>query len=245
MVKDAGFRRILRARVAWPSLPPPRVWLVAALCLSALVCTPALARAGAQLVIPSSSLRSLGLRAAPASLVVARNDLGAGLPRQLARVVRGAQGQASAARGLVGQLRSEAFVLRSPSVARRVLAAWRRVHRGARQVAVGQQGFLVAGSTRAFGRAVVAWRDGARIGIIALRAGRAGGAGAAALRFAALGESWLTRRLPRTAWERVAGAIRPDGSVSLQTALQAIALVYGPLPGIHAPSGSRTTLPSG
>ncbi len=222
-----------------------RVWLVGALCLSALVCTPALARAGAQLVVPSSSLRSLGLRAGRASLVAARNDLGAGLPRSLAHVVGRAQTQATAASGPAGQLRSDAFVLGSPPAARRVLAAWRRAHRGARQVAVGQQGFLVAGSARAFGRAVVAWRDGARIGIIALRAGRAGGAGAAALRFAALGETLLTTRLPSTAWERVASAIRPNGSVSLQTALQAFALVYGPLPGVHAPSGGRTAVPSG
>lgn len=117
-------------------------------------------------------------------------------------------------------VRSEAFVFNSPRQAGRALAAWRRSRHG---------------------RATVAWRDGARIGVI-----RVSGAGRpVAVRYAALARSWLRSPLPVTAWDRVRAQIRPDGTVSRRTALQAFAAVYGPLPGVRRPPGRRTPVPSG
>ena len=51
--------------------------------------------------------------------------------------------------------------------------------------------------------------------------------------------------LPSTAWAKVLDQVRPDGTVSEQTALQAFALAYGALPGVHLPSGPVGQIPDG
>ena len=50
---------------------------------------------------------------------------------------------------------------------------------------------------------------------------------------------------PATAWEKVLGQIRPDGSVSTATALDAFALAIGPVPGTTPPVGPQQVIPSG
>ncbi|HEX6869504.1 MAG TPA: hypothetical protein VF163_00275, partial [Micromonosporaceae bacterium] len=50
---------------------------------------------------------------------------------------------------------------------------------------------------------------------------------------------------PDRAWTAVLNEVRPDGTVSTQTALRAFAVAFGPLPGISAPAGDRGTVVSG
>ena len=94
--------------------------------------------------------------------------------------------------------------------------------------------------------ASVLWRDGARLGLIVLR--ESDGVAAtrsAAIQYAVLAESYLTTALPTTAWQKVMAQVQPDGAVSEQTALEAVALSYGRLPGVHVPSGARSATVSG
>jgi hypothetical protein len=68
------------------------------------------------------------------------------------------------------------------------------------------------------GVAVVAWRDGARVGVIWLH-GHRRRAAEDALGLARFADTWLRTPPPATAWERIADQIHPDGSVSEKTAL--------------------------
>ena len=210
--------------------------LVAVLCAAlALVALPAGAAAD-QLALAPGSLP--GLRAAHASGATARADLAAGLPRNLARDVAAIQTLQVSANAGHGQLvRSDAFVFGSSGAAHAVLAGWRRVHR-ARHAALGEDG---ATFSRTRGRSTlveVAWRERAEVGVVVLRATRSvsdpTGLG---FQYARLQDSSLRIAPPATAWDRVSNQIRPDGSVSEQTALQAFALSYGPLPGVRVPRG--------
>jgi hypothetical protein len=137
------------------------------------------------------------------------------------------------------KLRSDAFVFGSVRAAERVLATWGRL-RHARTIRVGANRYLSAHRGKV---AVVAWRDGGRIGVIALTG--TGDPGGHALGDAVLADGWLRAPLPATAWGKVLSQIRADGTVSKRTALEAFAVVYGPLPGVHPPAGERTTVPSG
>jgi hypothetical protein len=135
-------------------------------------------------------------------------------------------------------LRSDAFVFGTAEAARRVLAAWGAVHH-ARSVKVGGIAYLSGRGKRI----VVAWRDGARIGVISLKGVRS--PGPHALADAVLADGWLRSPLPATAWDGVLDQIRPNGTVSKQTALEAFATVYGPLPGVRISAGRRAEIPSG
>ena len=48
-----------------------------------------------------------------------------------------------------------------------------------------------------------------------------------------------------SAWQAVLDQVQPDGTVSAQTALQAFAVAFGPLPGVSVPPGDPGTIPSG
>ena len=118
--------------------------------------------------------------------------------------------------------------------------AWRRADHAA-QVALGRDG-SEAVSRRV---ALVAWREGARIGVVRLSEPRGLGVGSTALAFARLADTQLTVTQPATAWGRVTAQISANGSVSEQTALGAFALAYGPAARGQAPAGALLSLPSG
>ena len=223
-----------------------RVWLafLATLLTVAVVTLTAEPTAVAQvrLVPPASGLRPL--RVAHTSLRSARADVTTGLPRQLAAIVSRASLQTSAAAGPRLALRADAFVLGSPRVAARVLAAWRRT-RHATPVRLGAGGFVSVHAGRR-SVAAVAWREGARIGVVVLSAQLSvAAARAKALGYAVLADSWLRSPLPTTAWDAVLDEIQPNGTVSRATALQAFAVAYGRLPGVRAPAGRRAVITSG
>jgi len=217
------------------------VWVVALFVLLA----PCGASASPSIVVSSADFSTLGLRSVPTSVGEARAQLLARLPSHLGRRLDETVSQASAAetRGL--QVRSDAFVLGSASVAERVLGAWRTVHRGGR-VAIGAGGAVSVTGSRVRVVAQLLWRDGARLGLVVLSAPRdPSSARATAISYAQLAESDLPTPLPRTAWDKVLAQIRPNGTVSEATALEAFALSYGPLPGVRIPSGPRTAIESG
>ena len=211
-------------------------WLLA---LAAVAPAAAPARADTRLVLPGSALP--GLHAVRASPRVATSDLASGLPAALARAAARAQTETAAGAGAGQHVRSDAFVFGSSRVARQVLIAWKRAHRAA-GVAIGDGGVRAA-----HGRsAIVAWRSGARVGVLVLTvSSRLGDPRPRALRDAVLADSWLRSPLPSTAWDRVLTQIRPNGTVSQATALEAFTAAYGPLPGVPRPSGRRTAIPSG
>lgn len=198
------------------------------------------AAASGQLVVPTSTLGALGLRGARASIREARSDLAEGLPSSSARLLGRAAIQVSGAAGRGEQLRSDAFELGSVRAASEVLAAWRRAHRASR-VAVGRDG-SEAVSRRV---ALVAWREGARIGVIRLTGPRGFDVGSTALAFARLADSDLRIVPSSTAWGRVVSQVSSGGGVSEGTALQAVALAYGSIPGVGTPSGSGGVALSG
>ena len=212
--------------------------ITAIVALAILALAPQAAVAQVRLTFPAAGLP--GLHASRVSQRTARNDLASRLSPRLAAFVGGAQAQVAAARGTGLDLRSDAFVFGSTRTARSVITAWRRL-RHPRSVPVGDGGYVTAGGSHA----VVAWRDGARIGVIDLTTAAKKDPGSRALGYALLADSWLRTPLPSTAWAKVLEQIRPDGTVSKRTALEAFATIYGPLPGVPAPEGSRTVAQSG
>ncbi len=153
--------------------------------------------------------------------------------------------EASAASGRGQQWRSDAFALGSSAAAARVLTGWRRVHH-AQRVAVGVGGAVFVQRSRRRAVVQVLWRDGTRLGLLALTATRnLSKAREEALAYTALADSYLKTPLPTTSWARVLDRIRPNGTVSEQTALQAFVLAYGPVPGVHPPRGPIGKIPDG
>ncbi len=234
------------------ALVPRRVGLVpgvagalGCLLMFLVLLVPSAARASSSLVISSTDFSTLGLRPAPASVGSARGELNAGLPGGVRTLLDGALIQSSAASAPGRQWRSDAFVLRSSRVAERVLTSWRSVHR-AQRIAIGAGGAVFGQESR--GRAVVRvlWRDGARLGLLVLTtAGDLRKARAAAFGYTALADSFLKTPLPTTEWGRVLDQVRPDGTVSERTALEAFALAYGPVPGVPMPKGPIGAIPDG
>jgi hypothetical protein len=184
-------------------------------------------------------------RAARASEATARADLDAGLTRALRRAVAAAQLQTSALAGRRQHLRSDAFVFGDATIARTVLGAWAHVHH-ALAVSIGGGGFEFADRHGSITTAEVAWHHSARIGVVVLASSkRAQHPRALAREYAGLADGPLRTPLPTTAWGRVLAQIRPNGTVSEQTALAAFAVAYGGLPGVKPPSERRTTIESG
>ncbi len=214
--------------------------VIAVIGATAVVAAPA-AGASVRLTLPTGSLP--GWHATRASVRTARRDLTDGITHDLRAAVGRAAVQSSVAHGKAGRLRSDAFVFSTARIARRVLAAWQRGHHAnaARHATVN---YLFAASGRKHG--VMIWRSAARIGAIVITtSGGAPGIAAQALRYAVLANGWLGSPLPTTPWAKVLDQIRPDGTVSKHTALEAFAVVYGALPGVRAPTGRRTPIPSG
>jgi len=209
-----------------------------ALAGAALAPTPASA---AQLVLSASGVT--GLHAARASVRSARSDLAGGLSRSAGRSVAHAQIQVSAATGAGQKLRSEAFVFGSSHTAHAVLTAWRRARR-ARKVSIGRDGALAVQRKRHYTLATLVWREGTEVGVIVVQT-PASAASTLAFEYARLQDASLRIPAPSTAYDRVLAQINTDGSVSQQTAMQAFALAYGPLPGVHPPSGPTGDVLSG
>ena len=222
-----------------------RTRLSLVLCVGALAvaaCAPAGAAADSGLVLPVASLPGLHPRAAP--IAVARADLAAGLRSRPATVAAQATVASASATGPEVALRSDAFVFSSATDARLVLEAWQR-SRSVRSVAVGDGGYLTLRRGAHSTATALAWRDGARIGLLVLSSGSSVRAPATvASEYAALADTWLRRPIPATAWGHVLSQIRPDGTVSKATALDAFAAAYGTLPGARPPAGRRTTIAS-
>ncbi len=218
-----------------------RASMVALVVAAPLVAAPA-AAAATRLTLPVSSLPTW--HATGVTQRIGRLDLADGLARNLTAEIDRATVESAAATGKTGRLRSDAVVFGSANTARRVLSAWRLVHHATAR-RVGAISYLSGRRTK--NGNLIAWRSGARIGLIVLRLPRVGASGAAAeaLRYAVLAEGWLGSPLPATPWAKVLGQIRPDGTVSKHTALEAFAVAYGPLPGVRIPAGRRTTIPSG
>ncbi len=213
--------------------------------VSFVLAAPALARTDDLLVLSASEFSTLHLHPVAGSVGAARSQLEAGLPRSVRALLRHASVEASAARTRGQQWRSDAFVLRSGSAAERVLAAWKH-HDRAGRVKIGGGGVIFVHRSRRRELVQVLWRDAARLGLIALTATRAEGrARTDALAYAQLADRYLRTALPTTAWGKVTAQVRPNGSVSERTALEAFALSYGPLPGVSVPSGHRSSIVSG
>jgi hypothetical protein len=202
--------------------------------LAALLCAaafPPVALGAASLVFPASELHALGFRPVGASAATARRTLGLGLPR-------GTAVQASAGRARGESLSFDAFAIPSPGAAKRLFTRWKREHR-AESVPVGAGG-AVWSRARA---AEVLWREGSRLGLVVLKGSRSTRESAISYAFSA--DQSLGVMLPTTAWQKVLDQVRSNGTMSEQTALQAVALAYGPVPGVKPPQGTRTAIASG
>lgn len=94
------------------------------------------------------------------------------------------------------------------------------------------------------GRAHAVWSGGSWVGEVSvLGAGRRGPALARAL--ADTVRTRVLRTLDESAWSRVLDEVHPDGTVDVQTALQAFALAIAPVPGVRLPRGPRRAIPDG
>lgn len=206
---------------------------------------PGAARADDALVLSAADFSTLHLRPAAESTTAARAQLTDGLSASTRKLIRGSTVESSAASTRGQQWRSDAFVVRSASVAERVLAAWKRHHRADR-VKLGAAGAVFEQRSREQATVEVLWREGSHLGLIVLRATRGlAGARTDALDDAVAADAYLKTPLPSSAWGKVIAEVRPNGSVSEQTALEALALSYGPLPGVSVPSGGKTQGVSG
>lgn len=196
------------------------------------------------LVPTAGDLSAAGLRPVAFSRSAAPDALAAGLTRKLARLLAPAlAGEvAGAARG--EQLTAGAFVFSSATVAHRVLAAFERARR-AHVLHLGQDGGILATRAAHGAQFTLAWREGARVAVLQARFAAASATAALASELAPVVDARLRSVLPTSAYDRVLAQIRPDGTVSLHTALQAFVLSYGSLPGVRAPAGARSIVPSG
>ena len=198
------------------------------------------------LLVPSlTDIATLGLRPVGSSLGAAREQLAAGLSSGARGLIGGAQIEVAAARTGGEQLEFDAFVVSSGTVAQRILADWRRQNR-TRFVRIGNGGAVSETGTRERALVEVLWRDGARLALVVLTTTRhTSSAVSTATAYAVLAEQELAAQLPSTSLARVLDQIRPNGTLSKSTALEAFALVYGALPGVHVPGGTKTVQEDG
>jgi len=167
--------------------------------VSLALLAPSSASAASSLVFSSADFATLGLRPAPATAASARAQLVAGLPGGLAASLHGALIQASAATTSGQRLDSSAFVLRSSSLAGRVLNGWRKAHSAA-AVAIGSGGAVADVPSGAQTAVSVLWRNAARLGLIVLTTTQpASSARDSAVSYAMLAEAFLSTPLPTTA----------------------------------------------
>jgi hypothetical protein len=165
------------------------------------------------------------------------------LPRSAQKLIGRSAAQASAAGKGSQKLLSAAFVLASNGAAHQVLVAWKRVHH-ARKLKLGTDGATAALRTGGAITYSLAWREGANVGLLQLRApAKQHTAAALAFELAALADSALRPTVPPTAFDQVAAQVQPDGTMPENAALEAFALAYGALPGVPVPPGSEASDP--
>jgi hypothetical protein len=195
------------------------------------------ARAGAapgRLVLSAATLKPLGWHGINASVAAGRRQVRSKLRAGADRAALAkASGEAAGAGGKGQTLRSYAFTFASTAAATRVVRDFERAT-GAQRLKVGHDG----GVARAGSTFTTVFREGASIGVLEAHAPDL----ATATQFAPLADARLLSA-PRTALGKVMADIRPDGTVSRTTALQAFALTFGSLPGVHPPAGSRGPRP--
>ena len=181
------------------------------------------ASAQTRLVLDQSGAR--GWHALSLSARAAKRELSLSLPARSLVDAAGAR-----TRGLV--LHSEAFTLPSARAASRLGARWARAHH-ARPLTIGQGGHLTVRRAGHGDRLVVVWRRVLASDSCTLITGaRPRDPVAFALGWARLADTYLRSVLPHDAWQRALDEIRPNGSFSKSTALQAFAAVYGAVPGV-------------
>ena len=206
---------------------------------------PAAGASGVALVPGSAELAAFGLRPSRASVATAERQLSGALGAAARRLLAGAQVQAAGAVAAGEQVQFDAFVVRSPADAARVLAAWGRAHR-ARALRIADGGAVADTASRRRAVAEVLWRQGARLGLVVLSTTRhLAAAAAAATGYAFSAQPALSSALASTPLQRVLDQVRPDGTFSKTTALEAFALEYGRLPGVRVPSGRQAPVEDG
>jgi hypothetical protein len=228
-------RRVLRAAAAT---------IVCAACVLAVGCPAAAAGAASALVPTAGDLAGAGLHPGAASLTAGAIALDTGLTRTQARLVLRARNGAAAGSAGRERLVAGAFVFGSARVAHQILVAFKRV-RHASRLHLGLDGAIAIKHVGRGEQFTLAWREGARVAVVQARFAGSGGTAAIASELAPVADDRLRSVLPTTAYDKVLAQIRPDGTVSKQTALQAFALTYGSLPGVDPPTGTRTRVPSG
>jgi hypothetical protein len=194
-----------------------------------------------QLVVSSSSIAPLGWRSTGTSVKAARGQLGKGLSKRLVTAVKRAQTEVAAAK-LGGQrLASDAFVFNSAGSAHRVAAAYGHSHH-AKRLKLGADGSIW---NQRKGRNVsytAVWRRGSRVALLQMQVPKRTKNGQAlVLAMAKLADQALQTATPTSAFGKIADQIKPDGTVSASTALQAFALAYGGISGVHVPKGDNST----
>jgi hypothetical protein len=223
-----------------------RRWVALMTVLVAIAAVPGAASASSgttsPLVLSGPDLTTLGLHPTRASGADGVRTLTAKLPTRFRRTIEHGQTAASAGSRRKLKLSFYAFVLGSNGTASHVLAAWRTTHHAARV----SEGAVFATGSRHHATAQLLERDGARLGlIVASVSGSKSTAEQTVKSYGTLAGAHLTAKLPTAAWGKVLEQVNPNGTVSKTTALEAFALAYGPLPGIHPPRGGRETVPSG
>jgi len=218
-----------------------KVVLRAAVSAVVVVLLGASGASAAGLVPSSTALKSFGLTPGRASGSAGLAQLDAGLHGSF----KGITVAASSAHKRGQGLSSDAFTFKSASAAGRVLAEWSKLHH-AKHVQLGSGGDTFETKSRKQEVAQVLWREGSLLGLVVLTATQQlSSAPDAAIGDATLAQSFLDAPVPTTSWGKVLAQIGSNGTVSKTTALEAFALAYGPLPGVHPPSGRKTTIPSG
>jgi hypothetical protein len=214
--------------------------IAAVLALALPLTAPQLAHAASPLVPSAAAYKSFGLSSTGTSVKTARNALGAGLSASVLALFKHATVDTSAGKGRGLGLVSDAFVLRSDSVAEKLLTSWRS-HHHAHKAAIDAGGAVYEQTSHKRAIVEVLWRSGQRLGLVILDVTRQlSKARDEALADATLGDSFLRSILPQTAFGQVLAQTSSDGSWSKQTSLDAFALVFGPLPGVHPPTGAKS-----
>lgn len=223
---------------------------------SALLLTVAIAGLAGTLLVASPSragraARSTQAGSARLALVTPRDVFGlkpAAVPSSARRAWSAVLPSSARAGAAIGVLRGPKVLLVSRAAsagsAARAGALARTLRRlsGARLARL--DAAAVGHNARGPGVAHVVWSAGTLVGQVSvLGAGRAGAGLARTTAAAARGR--VAAALAKTAWDRVLDQVRPDGSVSVSTALQAFSLAIAPLPGVRVPAGRAGRIPDG
>lgn len=198
---------------------------------------------GAGLVPSPAVLAAAGLRAQTISLTAIVRTLRASLPRADRALLGVTGGQAIAGRTRGVRVVFAGFEPGGTGRAAAVLRGWIARTHAARAALAAGAGVSVA-AKRGVSVVTILWRRAARLGFVSVRAATSH-ARALAARYAGLEDARLFAPQPTTALQRLFAQVRPNGSVSERTALQAVALLYGPIPRVRRPAGPAGVALSG